>query len=938
MESDQIKVLLIEDNPGDARLIQEMLRSLKHAQIQHKTCLKDGLQYLLTESVDVVLLDLGLPDSQNLDTFYIVKKNSPFTPVVVLTGNRDEEVGEKAVQEGAQDFYIKGEIDEYSLRRAIKYAMERFEIHEQLNHLNHVLMSIRNVNQLIVQERDPKQLVQKICNVLVDNRGYNAAWIALADTDGKPYLAAHCGWNDHFDSVEDILSEGIWTACHETIEKSGDDIIVINPQNQCDGCPLREFYGGDLSIVIELRHGDRCYGMLVAAFHSKINMDDFEKSLIREVAGDIAFALHSIDLEEREKEIEKQYQRLYKTMAQGVVFQNSEGQIIHANPAAEKILGLTLDQMQGRTSIDTRWRAIREDGSDLPGDEHFAMIALRTGQSASGIMGVVNSQTAQYTWINVHAVPEYDDSMTKPIGVFSTFEDITERKIVQQQLAESVEKYRAMVQNIGIGVTMISPDMRILEMNRQMREWYPGVDISRNPLCFRHFRNPAKDEVCDECPTVMALRTGKAAETIIDVDFGGKTRRFRVAASPIRDESGDVVAAIEMVEDITERLSLEEQLRQSQKLEAIGQLAGGVAHDFNNMLGVIIGYGELMMDTMHENDPLHELANEIVKAGQRSAGLTRQLLAFSRKQTLQLRIVDLNMLIENLNKMLRRLIGEDIDYETYLTPDLDLVEVDPGQIEQVIINMAVNARDAMPHGGKLTIETRNFEVNEEYVCTHYNVDEGRYVSILISDNGIGMDEETRRKIFEPFFTTKGKGKGTGLGLATVYGIVRQLGGTIMVYSEEDKGTTFKVLLPISKSGTEEPQQAPLSEKTISLCEKKILIVEDDDSLRFLIQRAFKKLNCEVRTSANGGEALLEVEEKGFVPDIIVTDVVMPEMSGKILINRLRKTMPNLKFVFMSGYTDNAIVHHGILDPDTPFIQKPFNMKDLIKKIEDTLNS
>ncbi len=936
MQLERIQVLLIEDNPGDARLIQEMLRDNPTIIFYCGRSLREGIDFLQTKSVDIILLDLGLPDSHGFDTFYRIKEHVSNTPIVVLTGNRDEEIGEKAVQEGAQDFYIKGEVQDYALRRAIKYAMERFEIHEKLDHLNHVLMAIRNVNKLIVHEKNPSKLIQKICDTLVENRGYKAVWVILEDEVGNPSTATQCGWDDHFHFVEEMVAAEKWLHCRQLLMESGGDIIRINPAEQCDGCPLQSHYKENNSIVKILKHGNKTFGILGISVSSKIVENEYEKSLINEVAYDIAFALNSIDLEERERKSEERFQRLYRNMVQGVVFQDAEGKIIHANHAAETILGLSLEQMQGRSSIDERWRAIREDGSNLPGDEHFSMITLRTGQSMNGVMGVVNAETGQNTWIKVHAVPEYDESRSRPIGVFTTFEDITEKRLAEVRLAESVEKYRAMVQNIGMGVVMIDRDMRILEMNRQMRDWYPDIDLSMGPICYREFRKPDRDRVCDDCPTLKTLETGLPCETVVDINFGEKSRKFRIAASPIRDSNGEIVAAIEMVEDITERLSLEEQLRQSQKLEAIGQLAGGVAHDFNNMLGVIIGYGELMLDSIHESDPLCEFVKEIIKAGKSSAGLTRQLLAFSRKQALQVQIVDLNELMKNLTKMLCRLIGEDIDYETHLAKDIALVEVDPGQVEQVIINLAVNARDAMPQGGKLIIGTKNCEVDDKYVNAHFEVEKGHYVMLTISDNGVGMSEETREKIFEPFFTTKGKGKGTGLGLSTVYGIVRQLGGVIMAYSEVGVGTSFKILLPASQSVMEEQKKVDFSRGVQSTAGLKILVVEDDDSLRNLIKRALLKIKWEIRTAANGGAALLEIEEKGFEPDIILTDIVMPEMSGKVLINRLRKKIPDMKVVYMSGYTDNAIVHHGMLDPDTPFIQKPFNMQDLIGKIEETL--
>ncbi|MBD3226031.1 MAG: PAS domain S-box protein [Caldithrix sp.] len=406
--------------------------------------------------------------------------------------------------------------------------------------------------------------------------------------------------------------------------------------------------------------------------------------------------------------------------------------------------------------------------------------------------------------------------------------------------------------------------------------------------------------------------------------------------SPVYDQDNRITNYVAVRHDITERLALEEQYLQSQKVESIGRLAGGVAHDFNNMLSVILGYGEILLGKLHSGDPLRENVKQIMHAGQRSASLTRQLLAFSRKQTLQPEVLNFNDVLRNLEKMLRRLIGEDIQLDLALAPDLAPVMADPGQIEQVVMNLSVNARDAMPQGGKLSIETANVELDQNYVERHPNVKPGNYVLLAVSDTGCGIDKAIISQIFDPFFTTKEKGKGTGLGLSTVYGIIKQSGGDIWVYSEPEQGTTFKIYLP----QTEKTQEAKKEDhpKKEHLGEgKHILVVEDEETVRPLLENMLKTLGYKVSLAANGGEALLLVEEKKIKPDLIISDVIMPEMSGSVLAERLRRTYPDLKVLFMSGYTDDAIVRHGVLDSDTPFIQKPFTIKSLAEKINEVLS-
>jgi PAS domain S-box-containing protein len=404
----------------------------------------------------------------------------------------------------------------------------------------------------------------------------------------------------------------------------------------------------------------------------------------------------------------------------------------------------------------------------------------------------------------------------------------------------------------------------------------------------------------------------------------------------VADQQGRPIGLRGVTIDITERKRLEEQFRQSQKLEAIGLLAGGIAHDFNNLLTVISGYSDITLRRMREEDPVHRNISEVKKAAERAAGLTRQLLAFSRKQVMQPKVLNLNNVIAELEKMLRRLIGEDVALHTAPQPELGSVKADPGQIEQIIMNLAINARDAMPRGGNLTIETANVYLDDEYARNHIAVTAGPFVLLAISDTGTGMDQETQTRAFEPFFTTKESGRGTGLGLSTVYGIVKQSGGNIWVYSELGRGTTFKIYLPRVDEGAQEYERAESEGATQGT--ETVLLAEDEEAVRKLARQILEMYGYHVLEAANGGAALLLCERHRGSIQLLITDVVMPEMSGRELADRLARLHPEMKVLFMSGYTDNAVVHHGVLIGETNFIQKPFPTEGLVRKVREVLDT
>jgi len=439
-------------------------------------------------------------------------------------------------------------------------------------------------------------------------------------------------------------------------------------------------------------------------------------------------------------------------------------------------------------------------------------------------------------------------------------------------------------------------------------------------------------------PTLISLPSPAALAREIEVRRGAE-ESIRKINEQLEERVALRTASLEQAlkdlrMEMSRRQELERELIQAQKMEAVGRLAGGIAHDFNNLLTVILGYDEILKDHVKDDPVALDYADEILRASERATGLTNQLLAFSRRQVSVPRIVDLNAVVANVDRMLRRVIGEDIELETRLEPLLAPVKVDPSHIDQVILNLAVNSRDAMPDGGKLTIETSNVEVSDDYASGHIGVAVGPHVLLSVSDTGLGMDAATQERVFEPFFTTKEKGKGTGLGLSIVYGIVKQSGGEVLVYSEPGHGTVFKIYLPAASQEDAVPAVAWKEEE--GPANATILLVEDDEQVRDLTRAMLERRGYRILEAASPEDALLIASVPAEPIDLLLTDIVMPLKYGTDLAREVTALLPTIRVLYMSGYTDNAVVRQGLLAPDTVFIQKPFTARDLEEKVRQAL--
>jgi two-component system, cell cycle sensor histidine kinase and response regulator CckA len=701
-------------------------------------------------------------------------------------------------------------------------------------------------------------------------------------------------------------------------------------------------YPDDL-MGVRQRYEDRLAGLPVEPYHSYrgIKKDgtlfwvEVYASLV-EYNGKPATQLVFLDVTERRRaeqalrESEERFRLIADTIDEIFWIHDVEKEVTtYLSPAFDRIWGIPASRVVGvrRPFMPTLH----------PDDEKLFISSdapIKAGQPYEFEYRIIRADGAvRHIWHRGFPVPNESGKIRQYVGVGM---DVTERRQAEEALKESGEYLNQIINCIGDPICVKDRDHRLLLVNDAFCSFF---NVRPEDLLGKT-RSDSLSE--DLLTSVMqdeenVFNTGKEKITEENlVNWPGSPRVIMSKKSLLTDKNGNK-QIVSVLRDITQYKQLEAQFLQAQKMEAIGVLAGGVAHDFNNLLNVINGYSELILDDLAEDDRIRKDLMQIKDAGKRAADLTSQLLAFGRKQILQPEILNINNVIVQMSSMLRRLIGEDIQLISVADPNLRLVNADPGQIQQIIMNLAINARDAMPRGGKLTIETANVDLDEDYVVHHPAIKAGPHIMLAITDNGMGMDAATQSHLFEPFFTTKQKGKGTGLGLSTVYGIVKQSSGSIWVYSEPGRGTTFKIYFPEAILAESSHIEGSRTELKAGGSET-ILVVEDEPSVRALAVRVLRDRGYNVLEAPDGSEALnIAREFKGEI-HLILTDVIMPGISGNVLVARMEHIRPGIKALYVSGYTDNAIVHHGILDSNVTFLQKPFTADGLAGKVREVLNS
>jgi PAS domain S-box-containing protein len=937
----QRRVILIEDNSVDSRLIEIFLQEDR---IKFDLALFESLgtaaHHITENQFDIILLDLALPDSQGLDTFKRVKSMAPRKPIIILTSLDDREIADEAVRSGAQDYLIKGKFDSYMLKQAIRYAIER----------NHSEMAVIKSEErfrcmaegiqdglIIIEDNKIVYLNERVCDILgVRDRDLVKAgifsYVSSEDREKVQQIAEDIErnglrpkqvefWIQRKDGSKRCI-QNRYTWLNSEKESLDRYIMVTDITNQ----KLAEKTLIEQNIYNKIRAE-----ILKEASKNTANNEDGIIQYILDIIGpemDISHAMFfRFDQKKRAYIMEKQWQSDNYRIGLGEQFPYEVAQYFFNRSYTnlpqdlESIFSNNKIKHELKTQIRKKLKRLKIASTLL--------IPYGPVSNPDGFFGFsIEDEDREWSTLDRKVFLEVINTLSMAVAKMRAEREVFRLASVVQQASESI-----VITDLKGNIEYVNPTFEEIT-------GYNFSEVSgKNP---RILKTDQQDQMFyrNLWKTISSGHTWTG--TFVNRRKDGSIFYEDAVIFPIKNNEGQMINYAAVKRDVTKEYKLAEQLRQAQKLEGIGQLAGGIAHDFNNILSVINGFSELALLSIDSNHRIYNNLRNISQAGTRASSLVRQLLAFSRKQIIKPIVVDINELMVGLEKMLRRLIGEDINMKLKLSKDIGYIKADPGQFEQILINLIVNARDAVnihknrASEKKIIIETKRVYLDETYVLAHPGSRTGYHTRVIISDTGIGMDEDTQRKIFDPFFTTKPEGEGTGLGLSTVYGIVKQNDGSIYVYSEQGKGTSFAINWPCIAA-------KQLGEKSIGSREnlvggkETILLAEDEDAVRAFACETLNSLGYQVFEAANGLEAIELVRVNSPKIKLLISDVVMPEMGGKELVDKMKKLIPDIKVIFTSGYTDSHIVHSGVLDENINFLHKPYSVQVLAKKVREILD-
>ncbi|MBI1949516.1 MAG: PAS domain S-box protein [Deltaproteobacteria bacterium] len=826
----------------------------------------------------------------------------------------------------------------------IRDVTARRALEEQVHRSARALRLRTACSAAVVRAASEPELFAAVCRAMVEVGGYRMAWVGLADDDEKKTLrTAACAGHD-----EGFLAEAamVWADVPRGQSPCGVAVrsghLVVNRDFEADPAlaPWREAArarGYRSSTALPLVHGGRRVGVLGVYSATLESFESEEVDILAGLADDVAYAALALRAQ-HERDLAEQARRAGEARLE--LLADSSRAYAELGHDADGVLRELAQRACDALGDVCRVQLFSDDGHQL---ELAALSSrdptgrlAREGSSPHSTLSVQLSVRDQVlgTMDLTRAPHERPHFTTDDLRFAQELADRAALAVHNARLFERAERLAAAVDQAS-EMVMITDAQGLIRYVNPAFEATTGYSrdeaVGKNP---RFLKSGAQDAAFYGVLWGTLTRGDTWRGRLVNKKKDGTHYTEDAVISPVRDADGTLTGFVGLKRDITRDLLLEAQLVQSQKMDSIGRLAGGVAHDFNNLLTIILGSAQLMLDSVKEGDPLLEHVAEIRNAGDRAAALTAQLLAFGRRQALKFQPLDLNRLVSDVQRMLTRIIGEDVELVQQLAPNLGAVKADPSQLEQVLLNLAVNARDAMPKGGRLSIETRNVDLVETRGA-YQVLRPGPYVLLRVSDTGAGMDAATMARIFEPFFTTKERGKGTGLGLSTVYGVVTQSGGGIDVTSELGRGTTFEVLLPRVDDAPAEPKPAAPQVNTAGA--ETVLVVEDEDGVRRLVRRVLERAGYLVLTASNGSEGLHAFERHQGTIDLVLSDVVMPVMSGPDFVAHARKLRPAIKVLFMSGYNDDAVTRHGVMEGTVDLINKPLTQDQLLQRVRAALD-
>jgi len=819
--------------------------------------------------------------------------------------------------------------------------------------LSRLYAALREVNQTLLHAPSRGDLFDRICRLLVESAGFHLAWVGWFDpkTSLLEPIARFGEQAAHLDLVrihgdDRVQADGLTGAAF----RSGRPVMLDDLRDEASLAPWRDVVKGvqmSSAAASVIRERGHVVGTLTVYSARPLAFREHELALLDEAASGLSFAIDRLLLDEdRARALEKLERE-----------RDFSDAVINSLPGVLYLYDLSGRFLRWNRSFETVTEYGSEEISSMHPLDFFAgtdvdLVKARIGdvftQGQSSVEASFVSKSGKETPYFFTGLATQIEGKQCLIGVGidisvrkraeADLRTRTEQQVATQgELAEREALLRIAGRVARVGGWSVTLPERVVRWSDEVRELL-DVSAGHEPSieeAFESYEPRSRSTLrllFEEC-----VRDGRPFDVELEIDTAsGRRLSVRVVAEATRNEQGEVTRVQGALQDISEQVRLAQQYRQAQKMEAIGQLAGGVAHDFNNLLSVILSYSAIVCDQLKPGDRSRSDVLEIQRAGERAADLTQQLLAFSRQQVLQPRIFALSETVAGMERMLRRLLGEHIELSFFTRRASGKVYADPSQVEQVVMNLAVNARDAMPQGGKLSIEIGDAELDSAAALEHHGVEAGDYVMLAVSDTGIGMDEKTKERIFEPFFTTKDKAKGTGLGLATVFGIVSQSRGHVWVDSELGRGSTFRVYFPRTTQDPAEPAHSARTPRVLKGTET-VLLVEDEEQLRIVTRSILERNGYHVLDACNGEQAISVCVGYSREIVLLITDVVMPRMSGKQLADRLLSLRPELKVLFMSGYTENSIVHHGVLDEGIEFLPKPITPSALLRKVREVLD-